>query len=133
MYAYSGDGDTAEATKDANGIVLDKSVSLPGGVLLTTKRTNNVAEAKYNYPNIHGDIAYQADANGNQIGTTKKYDPFGQPLNDLPDNEAGNFDYGWLGQHQRQTEHEGLLNVIEMGARQYLANRDAGPPSDVTA
>jgi RHS repeat-associated protein len=122
MYAYSGDGDTAEATKDANGIVLDKNVSLPGGVLLTVKWTNNVAEAKYNYPNIHGDIAYQADANGNQIGTTKKYDPFGQPLNDLPDNEAGNFDYGWLGQHQRQTEHEGLLNVIEMGARQYLPN-----------
>jgi RHS repeat-associated protein len=122
IYAYSGDGDTAEATKDSNGVMLDKTIGLPAGVLLTVKWTNNVAEKKYNYPNIHGDVAYQADASGNKTGTTKKYDPFGQPLSDLPDNEAGNFDYGWLGQHQRQTEHEGLLNVIEMGARQYLPN-----------
>ncbi len=33
---------------------------------------------------------------------------------------GGNFDYGWLGQKQRGTEHEGALNVIEMGARQYV-------------
>ena len=48
------------------------------------------------------------------------YDPFGQPSAPPPDNSAGNFDYGWLGQHQRPLEHAGTLATIEMGARQYV-------------
>src|SRR5207247_8422107 len=45
--------------------------------------------------------------------------PYGQTLAGLPDNSAGNFDYGWLGQHQRGIEHEAGLPTIEMGARAY--------------
>jgi RHS repeat-associated protein len=41
-------------------------------------------------------------------------------LTALPDNEPGDFDYGWLGQHQRPLEHEGSLATIEMGARPYV-------------
>jgi RHS repeat-associated protein len=62
-----------------------------------------------------------ADHLGLKLGTTKTYDPFGQLLTPPPpDNSAGNFDYGWLGSHQRPLEHAGTLATIEMGARQYV-------------
>jgi RHS repeat-associated protein len=38
-----------------------------------------------------------------------------------PDNKPGDADYGWLGQHQKLTEHLSTLSTIEMGARQYVA------------
>jgi RHS repeat-associated protein len=38
----------------------------------------------------------------------------------VPDNSAGNFDYGWLGQHQRPVETEAGIATIEMGARPYI-------------
>lgn len=38
-----------------------------------------------------------------------------------PDNKPGDADYGWLGQHQKLTEHLSTLATIEMGARQYVA------------
>jgi RHS repeat-associated protein len=72
--------------------------------------------------NIHGDIVANADSIGAKQGNTITYDPFGQVTSTqpLPDDETGNFDYGWLGSKQRQTEHEASLNTIEMGARQYV-------------
>ncbi len=36
-----------------------------------------------------------------------------------PDNNAGNFDAGWLGKNQKMTEHIGGLDLIQMGARVY--------------
>jgi RHS repeat-associated protein len=74
----------------------------------------------WSYPNIHGDVFVTANAAGVKQGSTYTYDPFGQPLNGTPNNEQGSADYGWLGTNQRQTEHEGSLNIVEMGARQYL-------------
>jgi hypothetical protein len=93
---------------------------LPGGALLTTRTggTGNV----WSYPNTHGDVVSTADQAGAKQGATRVYDPYGNTLagGDVPDNSAGNFDYGWLGQHQRPLEHEPALQpVIEMGARQY--------------
>jgi RHS repeat-associated protein len=55
-----------------------------------------------------------------KTGTTMTYDPFGGALGAVVDNSAGNFDYGWLGKHERGLEHEGPLATIEMGARQYV-------------
>lgn len=83
--------------------------------------SQNYTGATWMYPNIHGDTAAQADQNGTKQGNTFLYDPFGQPLNSNPDNITGNLDYGWLGGKFRGTEHEGSLNTIEMGARQYVA------------
>jgi RHS repeat-associated protein len=118
---YSGDGDTAEVVLDSTGAVVDKTIALIGGVIQSSRFNGGTETKKWQYPNIHGDVVAQADSSGNKIGNTLRYDPFGQPLDGNPDNESGDFDYGWLGQHQRQTEHEGAINVIEMGARQYLA------------
>jgi RHS repeat-associated protein len=38
----------------------------------------------------------------------------------VPDNQPGQADYGWLGQHQRLYEHAGSLALVQMGARPYL-------------
>ncbi len=48
------------------------------------------------------------------------YDPYGNPLNPLPDYQTGNMDNGWLGKYQCPLEHQTGLNTIEMGARQYV-------------
>ena len=84
---------------------------------MATRRT---ASDVYSYPNIHGDIVATADGTGARIGATMSYDPFGQALTALADNQEGTMDYAWLGKHQRPLEHQTGLNTIEMGARQYV-------------
>jgi RHS repeat-associated protein len=98
-------------------VVQEVTYSLPGGALLTTRATGNV----WSYPNIHGDIAATANQAGVKQGATRVYDPYGNLIaGGVPDNSAGNFDYAWLGQHQRPLETEPTLQpLIEMGARQY--------------
>ena len=58
-----------------------------------------------------------------------QYDLYGQALDpstgvytDAPiaSTAQGGLDYGWLGQHQRPTEHLGSLVAIEMGARVFI-------------
>jgi RHS repeat-associated protein len=124
-YAYSASGDTGDATLDNSGAVIERTISLPGGVLLTKRAGGDV----WSYPNIHGDIITTANATGVKQGPilpgqtvpeTLHWGPYGEPLTAVPDNSDGAFDHGWLGQHQRPLEHEaGLVPTIEMGARQY--------------
>lgn len=47
------------------------------------------------------------------IGTTSSDDT-------LPDNSAGDADYGWVGGAHKLTEHQGSITTIEMGVRQYV-------------
>lgn len=60
---------------------------------------------------------------GKQVGDLRTYGPFGESLtttNDgMSDNQPGQMDYGWLGQHQRPVEHAGALMAVQMGARPY--------------
>ena len=61
----------------------------------------------------------QALATGVKQGTTLAYDPYGNTTT-LPDNSNGNWDYGWVGNNSKGTEHAtGLVVNIEMGARIY--------------
>jgi RHS repeat-associated protein len=107
---------TPGATLDAAGNLLERTIPLPGGVLLTRRASSDV----WSYPNIHGDIIATANASGTKQGATLHWGPNGETLTTIPDNAQGAFDHGWLGQHQRPLEHEtGLANTIEMGARQY--------------
>jgi RHS repeat-associated protein len=115
-YSYSGPGDTADATLDTSGNVIESTIGLLGGVLLTKRASGDV----WSYPNIHGDVMASANAAGAKVGPTLSYDPFGQALGSLPDNSASAFDYAWLGQHQRGTETAAGAFSIEMGARQYV-------------
>jgi RHS repeat-associated protein len=115
-YGYSTAGDTPDFTLDANNNLVERTIGLLGGAMLTKR----VDGATWSYPNVHGDVMATADATGAKQGPTISYDPYGQALGNLPDNSAGNFDYGWLGRHQRGTEHEAGIATIEMGARQYV-------------
>ncbi|MDQ1446657.1 MAG: hypothetical protein QOI20_3121, partial [Acidimicrobiaceae bacterium] len=116
-YSYSGTGDSPVATLDSNSNVVERDIALLGGTLVTKRTAGDV----WSYPDIHGDISATADATGTKQGPTVSYDPYGQIIaGTQPDNAAGNVDYGWLGQHERGTEHQGTDATIEMGARQYV-------------
>jgi RHS repeat-associated protein len=82
--------------------------------------TRTATAQSWDYPNIHGDIVLTTDATGTPVGTKRSYDPFGQALTGVPDNSAGNLDYGWLGSAERPLEHAGGIATIEMGARPYV-------------
>jgi RHS repeat-associated protein len=116
-YGSTGSGDAPDFTTNASNVLQEVTYGLPGGALLTTRGGGNV----WSYPNIHGDITAIANQSGVKQLTTRAYDPYGNlTTGPAPDNSAGNFDYGWLGQHQRPTEIEPALQpTIEMGARQY--------------
>lgn len=107
---YSGN-----AVLSTSNTVLERSVSLPGGVMVTKLAAGDV----WSYPNVHGDVVAVCDGAGVKQGPTYNYDPYGNTAS-LPDNSNGAFDFGWVGQHSKHTEHTtGLGTVIEMGARVY--------------
>jgi RHS repeat-associated protein len=60
------------------------------------------------------------DATGAQTSTFT-YDPFGNPVATSPNNTATGSTYGWVGQHEKDTETAFALAPTEMGARVYLA------------
>jgi RHS repeat-associated protein len=115
-YGFSGTGDSSAFTTNAANVVQERTIGLPGGVLLTKRGAGDV----WSYPNIHGDVVATATSAGVKQGVTLSYDPDGQALSTVPDNSAGNYDYGWLGQHQRGVETEAGIQTIEMGARPYV-------------
>ncbi len=127
LYGYTGGGDSAEVTYDVNKRLLTRSLSLPGGVLLTFTYPGGVATPEYDHVTIRGDICLSTDGTGKQTGNLYTYDPFGQPITTtgtvdsqaVPANQPGKMNYGWLGQHQRPYEHAGALSLVQMGARPY--------------
>jgi RHS repeat-associated protein len=121
-YGFTGPGDSPSFVMDASNAVpaLERSIGLVGGAMVTKRGGLLGAGDVWSYPNVHGDVMAVADNAGAKQGATKTYDPNGVALAGLPDNSAGNLDYGWLGQNQRPIEHAGALATIEMGARQYV-------------
>ncbi len=115
-YGHAGPGDSPGFSLDAAGAVIERTLGLVGGVVLTKRSGGDV----WSYPNVHGDVMATATAAGAKQGATRHYDPYGQALGGVPDNSAGNLDYGWLGQHRRPTETEAGMQTIEMGARPYV-------------
>ncbi len=119
LYGYTGTGDTADLTYGPDKRVLNRSISLPGGVLYTG--------TSWDHPTVRGDISLTTDAAGKQVGDLRTYTPYGEPLkadgtvdaDHVPDNQPGLMDHGWLGQYQRHYEHAGALSLVQMGARPY--------------
>ena len=137
-YAFTGDGDTPDLVLDAGNRVLTRTIALPGGVLYdqpgqgapptTTAGGASVPAApSWSCPSIRGDIALLWTDAGIQTGPLHTYTPDGQPLTPTgvpdpdagPDTQPGDTDTGWLGQHQKDLDHAGGLNLIQMGARPY--------------
>ena len=102
---------------DTSNRVVERTVTLPGGVVVTKRVAGDV----WSYPNVHGDVAVSANAAGVKQGSPVVYDPFGSPVSGgVPDNGAGSFDFGWVGSNLKGLEHAtGVGQVIEMGARIY--------------
>ncbi|WP_447002458.1 RHS repeat-associated core domain-containing protein [Saccharothrix isguenensis] len=103
--------------------VLTRSIALPGGVLLIVTGTGR----SFDRPTVRGDLSLTTDTAGNQAGPLRTYSSYGEPLTTdgtvdpdaVPDNQPGQMDYGWLGQHQRPYEHAVALSLVQMGARPY--------------
>ncbi|GHE76067.1 hypothetical protein GCM10017786_01200 [Amycolatopsis deserti] len=80
-YGYTGDSDTADLTLDGNNRLTSVSLSLPGGVLFTSKVGSDGAfTPTYDHPTVRGDLVLTTDAAGHQVGDLRTYDPYGQPL-----------------------------------------------------
>ncbi|MEU3622562.1 PA14 domain-containing protein [Amycolatopsis coloradensis] len=127
-YGYTGDGDSADLTLNGAGRLTTLSLTLPGGVLYTSKVGSDGAfTPSFDHPSVRGDLVLSTDAAGRQVGNLRTFDPYGQPLatsgvvdtQNVPDNSLGSMDYGWLGQYQRPYEHTGALSLVQMGARPY--------------
>jgi RHS repeat-associated protein len=129
-FAFTGAGGSPDLVLDGAGAVLARTLSLPGGVVVSLPV---VGEAVWSYPNVHGDVVAAADGGGVRSGGLAWFDPFGQPVDPVSgligtgvaddavvDNVPGEADWGWVGQHQRLYEHAGELAAVEMGARVFV-------------
>lgn len=116
VFRYTSGASGVGRILDADGDVIEASLSLPGGVTVTMPA--GASAQTWSYPNLSGSVAALADETGTKTGATHIYDPYGQAIEgDVPDNHAGNLDVGWLG--GVATETEDGLQLIEMGARAY--------------
>jgi RHS repeat-associated protein len=119
-YAYTNTVDAPTLTLNSAGGVVERTVILPGGVL-RTRRGSSTTDV-WSSPNLHGDVVATTDGSGTKTGSTRGWDPFGNPLGSatVPEDSAGLFDDGWHGAQQRPLEQEiGLTPIVEIGARQY--------------
>jgi RHS repeat-associated protein len=129
-YGFTGDGDSPDFTMDGSNVVKERTLSLPGGVLMSIQGSAQV----WSYPNLHGDVVVTTDQAGVRQGGAASYDPFGQSIDPAtgnigtvsaasgsPNNTTTSGSYGWVGSNQKLFQHSGDLATIEMGARQYVA------------
>ncbi len=117
-YGFGGPGDSSSFTMGVTNAVTERVIGLAGGVLLTKRPGLLDVNDVWSYPNVHGDVVATANTAGVKQAAFA-YDPDGATVTNV-DNSPGNYDYGWLGQHQRGLEHAAGIATIEMGARQYV-------------
>jgi RHS repeat-associated protein len=119
---------TSGASQRFNKRLLTLTTVLPGGVVLTNQNNaQGQSVPTWDYPTVRGDLVLTCDNTGVQLGGLRTYTPFGEPLtvagvvdpDNVPNNQPGQLDYGWLGQHQRPYEHAGALSLVQMGTRPY--------------
>jgi RHS repeat-associated protein len=114
-YGFTGTGDAPDLLLNSSNAVVERYLSLPGGVLLTKRSSTST----FSLVNVHGDVMATTDASGGNLATFS-YDPFGNPVSSTPGNTAGSSTFGWVGQHQKDMETSFSLTPIEMGARVYI-------------
>ena len=126
-YGYSASGDSPDLYLSSSGAIGQRVLGLDAGATYTKDYTD-ASKSVWAYSNIHGDIiTTSTGTTGQAAGPIVCYDPYGTPIttagaadaDGAPNTAPGAFDAGWLGQHQRYTEHTAALNYIEMGKRVY--------------
>ncbi|WP_067470080.1 PA14 domain-containing protein [Nocardia amamiensis] len=127
-YGYTAADGVIDFVLDGDGNLLQRVVRLSGGVVLT-KTYTGAKPSNYAYPNIHGDIMFNADGAGTRTGSLHLYDPYGQNIDPvtgvigdipIPETATGGMDFGYLGEHIVPVEHLAGQQALEMGARTYL-------------
>jgi RHS repeat-associated protein len=132
-YGFNDSADSPDWTFDGTGAVLEHTMALPGGVVISIQQGGG--NWVWSYPNLHGDVVVKTDGSGVRNGALAQYDPFGNPIDpatrqigtttaddSVPANTTQNATYGWEGSNQKLYEHEGSIATIEMGVRQYVAS-----------
>ncbi len=128
-YGFSADGDSPDWTLTTTGGVIERTLALPGGVVVSLQ-----AAAAWSFPSIHGDSIVCTNSAGVRQSQLASYDPFGNPVDAatraigthtsdqaVPVNTPQTASYGWEGSNQKLYEHEVSIDTVEMGARQYVA------------
>jgi len=116
-YAYSGFSDSAVATLDGSGNVLQQLVPLPGGALATVQSSGTV----WSYPDLHGNVTVTTDNTGSPLNNPVAYDPWGQRVtgSQTLTNAAGGNVLGAFGSNNKLTDT--ATGITIMGARPYEA------------
>jgi len=87
-YAFA--GSSLHGVLDGAGVLVERTVSLPGGVSVSIPNApagggsgagaGEGAAQSWSYPNLHGDNILLADQDGTRVGARASFDPFGQPI-----------------------------------------------------
>ena len=127
-YGYTGDEGSSSFIRNASWDIVEKSISLPGGVTLTIypQQTGN-NQKQYSLPSALGRTLATTNAigvntsNSNGPLNTFIYDPFGNIISGgaNPANTTGG-SFGFGGPSKKMTETDFALQPIQMGARVYL-------------
>jgi RHS repeat-associated protein len=116
-YAYAGYSDSPVATLDSSNNVLQRLVSLPGGVVATIQTSGNV----WSYPDLHGNMTVTMNNTGTRLNGPVTYDPWGQPTagSQTLNNAAGGNTLGAFGTNSKLTDTAAAITIL--GARSYQA------------
>ena len=134
-FGFTGGRDSPDFTMNASNAVKERTLSLPGGVLVSIRASDQVPTQVWSYSNLHGDVMVTTDQAGiRQETTPASYDPFGQSIDPStgnigtvaaatasPKDTTTSGSYGWVGRNQKLFQHAGDIGTIEMGARPYVA------------
>lgn len=119
--------------------VVEKYLSLPGGITVTLRPTEATTanKTKASLRNLHGDVMTMLNGDGvNETGILI-YEPFGTQITPTtgfasanpsvsfaaatpPSNAQGSQSYAWAGAHRRSGESLFALAPVQMGARVYI-------------
>ncbi len=128
IYGYAGSGSSADLQLSSGGVLAERYLSLPGGVLLT-RRYTTIGGDVWSIPSLRGNVIATTGPTGTILNSGELYDPYGQPVDAAsgatnPAATATTRTNGladaWHGQSQVGYEHSAGLNDTLMGARLYL-------------
>jgi RHS repeat-associated protein len=119
LYTYRSGGTGSYSTT-----MVERTIPLPGGVIYNTRKDTGqtVSTVSVSLPNIHGSIVATVNSAGVKQGPTNRYSPYGVAITVEADNQIDRYDFGWVGQHLKRTDHGGGNadpGIIQMGARAY--------------
>ncbi|GGH51013.1 RHS repeat domain-containing protein [Microbacterium album] len=114
VYGYSGFGEHVTFLADTAGRVIERYVSLPGGVRVTLSGGTQ----RWAHADLIGNVAVVLDEHGDLVSERASYNPWGEGA--PPRSQDGTAQPGFLGTDGRLTDLVDEFDpIIDMGARTY--------------